>query len=327
MAAIMDSSSSSRTPTHHRSSNSAPGGYFDFTPATQSDHVLIQKAMDSSVRRLDAFHDRPSPIFEYPENAHIYAARPLPPVPFTPTLKRPSSVKDLRTVTRPVLSPQSRTFTTDCIERPLPALPLRASNRASIESTSSIASKPCDQDATPRRPRQMRSISFRNFLNRNTYPQNIPEPLRSASSMSESSESSFGHDSRHDSIIADDSKYTTPASSAPGSRRPSTLSLSSLRSRKASQESVPALPRPSSGKATVSVTSAGRRWHFFGGGEKSVEDVENMPPVPITPPANSELNCRPCYYFSMRNCQGYVMGGSHGDACENCTMHGFFGSP
>ena len=317
----MDSdSSSSRTPTQHRSTSSAPGGYFDFTPSIQSDSALIQKAMDSSVHRLDAFHDRPSPIFEYPENAHIYAARPLPPVPFLPTLKRPSSAKSLRTMARPALSPKSRTFTTDCIERPLPPLPLRASNRASIESTASTASKPSEQEATPRRPRQMRSISFRNFLNRNTYPQTVPEPLRSASSLSENSDTSSGHDSRHDSIIADDSKPIIPTGSAPGSRRPSTLSLASLRSRKISQESVPAMPRPSSSKGTVSVTSAGRRWHLFGGAEKSVEDSENMPPVPITPPATSELNCRPCYYFSMRNCQGYVMGGSHGDACENCTV-------
>ena len=43
-----------------------------------------------------------------------------------------------------------------------------------------------------------------------------------------------------------------------------------------------------------------------------------LPPVPS--PTREELPCQPCYYFAARNCNGYVMGGSHGDACENCAV-------
>lgn len=32
------------------------------------------------------------------------------------------------------------------------------------------------------------------------------------------------------------------------------------------------------------------------------------------------LHCTPCYYFAARNCNGYVLGGGHGDACENCAV-------
>lgn len=44
-------------------------------------------------------------------------------------------------------------------------------------------------------------------------------------------------------------------------------------------------------------------------------------PLPATPaPVAEELQCQPCYYFAARNCSGYVMGGSHGDACESCAV-------
>lgn len=33
-----------------------------------------------------------------------------------------------------------------------------------------------------------------------------------------------------------------------------------------------------------------------------------------------ELSCHRCYYFAARNCNGWVMGGSHGDACESCAV-------
>ncbi|TKX27621.1 hypothetical protein C1H76_0045 [Elsinoe australis] len=338
---------SQRPSTLHRSTSSTPG-YFEFNPSTQSDSALITNAMDSShVHRLDAFHERTA-VFEYPVDAHIYAARPLPPVP-APVLRKPSSAKSLRSLAvnsprRPSLTSKDRTVTTDCYEKSLPPLPLRVPPHhrrgLSIESVSSDKPSDSDADVPVRRPRTMRSISFRNFLNRNTYPSSavdeIPTP-RAGSALSNSTDST--RDSRHDSVVIDDmglslSKSTTPTSSAPGSRRPSTLSLASLRSRKISQETTPTLvSRPASRKGSQSNTAAGSRWVLFGKNADKVvefvyeEDTENVPPVPITPPPSAELNCQRCYYYSMRNCNGWVIGGTHGDACETCTMHGFFGSP
>ena len=44
-------------------------------------------------------------------------------------------------------------------------------------------------------------------------------------------------------------------------------------------------------------------------------------PLPAIPqPKAEELKCQRCYYFVARNCNGYVMGGSHGDACETCAV-------
>lgn len=43
--------------------------------------------------------------------------------------------------------------------------------------------------------------------------------------------------------------------------------------------------------------------------------------LPIALPSKIErLHCTPCYYFAARNCNGYVFGGSYGDACENCAV-------
>nr|POE54528.1 hypothetical protein CFP56_41466 [Quercus suber] len=51
-------------------------------------------------------------------------------------------------------------------------------------------------------------------------------------------------------------------------------------------------------------------------------------PLPQEPtlPAQ-ELSCHRCYYFAARNCNGWVMGGDHGDSCETCLNAGFFGAP
>ncbi|KXT09810.1 hypothetical protein AC579_10510 [Pseudocercospora musae] len=35
-------------------------------------------------------------------------------------------------------------------------------------------------------------------------------------------------------------------------------------------------------------------------------------------PSTGELSCQRCYYFAARNCNGYVLGGEAGDACEMC---------
>ena len=272
--------------------------------------------------RLDAFHVRPDEIFGMPQDAHIYAARPLPPVPGL-ALRSPSSTRSLRTLTpsehnrRPSLKNQGRIVTTDCVPQSPPAMPKRAAptheRDDSIDSVTTY--RPSEAEEHNQRARNSRSVSFRNFLHRSTFP--VPqsaEMSRTASAMSQHSEHS--RDSRHDSMTDD------AACPAPGSRRPSTLSINTIRSRKHSQESVPTIlttSRPASGRKSV---GSGRRWNLFGNAEK--EDGENAPPLasPITPPGgpSSELSCHRCYYFSMRNCNGWVMGGAHGDACENCTV-------
>lgn len=49
-----------------------------------------------------------------------------------------------------------------------------------------------------------------------------------------------------------------------------------------------------------------------------------LPSMPS--PKIEQLHCTPCYYFAARNCNGHVLGGGHGDACENCAvrLHGIF---
>jgi hypothetical protein len=37
-------------------------------------------------------------------------------------------------------------------------------------------------------------------------------------------------------------------------------------------------------------------------------------------PPTQELSCGRCYYFTARNCNGYVLGGEAGDACEGCLV-------
>lgn len=44
-------------------------------------------------------------------------------------------------------------------------------------------------------------------------------------------------------------------------------------------------------------------------------------PLPVPPSMKSEeLRCQPCYYFAARHCNGYVLGGQHGEPCENCLV-------
>ena len=68
--------------------------------------------------------------------------------------------------------------------------------------------------------------------------------------------------------------------------------------------------RPSLPKLQTALSSPTRKGHA--GSSKP------LPPAP--PPMAEELKCQPCYYFAARNCNGYVMGGSHGDACDNCAV-------
>ena len=44
-------------------------------------------------------------------------------------------------------------------------------------------------------------------------------------------------------------------------------------------------------------------------------------PLPTPPVAEvTGVTCDRCYYFAARNCNGWVMGGSSGDACETCLV-------
>lgn len=327
-----------RTSSLHRTTSSAPG-YFEYVPSVNSDAATIKFAMAAAhVHTLEAFHE-PQAKYTMPENACIYARRALPALPPVKTqTERPSS-DSLQPTRCSSLQIQRETAAIDSYDHSLPSAPMTSTCRGHerVPSLDSIASSKTSStygiETVPiRRPRQMRSISFRNFLNRNTYPSSATtETTRSSSSMSQSSDYS-SQISCNDSVIDEPglslSKCTTPTSSAPGSRRPSTLSLASLRtSRKVSQDGAPGLPRltttrkHSTSSANASALGSGRKWTFFGGSENksTAEDDELVSPnAPITPV--TELSCVRCYYFSARNCNGWIMGGAHGEACDACTV-------
>ena len=83
----------------------------------------------------------------------------------------------------------------------------------------------------------------------------------------------------------------TRSPSLPGSRRPSLPKLQTSFSPPASRKG---------SKSSIAVTD------------------KPLPAVPVQPA--HEVSCHRCYYFSMRNCNGWVMGGNHGDACEQCLV-------
>lgn len=68
--------------------------------------------------------------------------------------------------------------------------------------------------------------------------------------------------------------------------------------------------KPSLPQLQSTLTSPTRRGH--------PASAKSLPALPL--PMAEELKCQPCYYFAARHCQGYVMGGSHGDACDNCAV-------
>lgn len=366
---ISISSRSSSLQRNHRPTNSTPG-YFEFDPSLNdfrpiamaiTSHRASSPAPTNTVR-LDAFHVRPSPGFNMPENTSIYAKRALPALPRIATqlnsapssheLQSPPSATSFSYPRRPSLYAQGRTATTDCCETSLSTLKAVSFHTrgpsgghhshhqrgpSTDSTTSSKLASPCEIDSHEsgvRRPRQQRSTSFRNFFNRNTFPgTSIETQQRSTSSMSQSSDISCV-----DSVLDDPglclSKSATPTSTAPSSRRPSTLSLASLRARKTSAE-ISTVVGVSTKQGAVRKNSASR-WNIFAGASSTNEKDEDDE---YASPANSfstnndsetpaaELSCVRCYYFSARNCNGWIMGGHHGEACDTCTMHGFFGSP
>lgn len=118
--------------------------------------------------------------------------------------------------------------------------------------------------------------SFRNLLNRRTYPQ-VKE------------------------MVDMESSSTTPPPRPEGftshSRQPS--SARSLPRR-------PSLPKMSTSLSLPKSQAPG------------AYATKPLPPAPVS--KAPELQCQPCYYFAARNCNGYVLGGAHGDSCENCLV-------
>lgn len=330
--------------------------YFDSNAGLISESAQIyqgQKPFNYG-GKLNCAYEMPDTGFGLPKDVHIYAVRPLPPVPM-PNLKSFASAKCLRSTSNSFSSTissvttmstsstissafsssaQSRrpsVCTTDFFDRPLPPLPLSTNthHRRNISVDSNTSSKSLEvpgPEAPTSRLRAMKSMSFRSFI-RQTYPLvNSTNSTRTSSAMSQSSE--ISRDSRHDSAIEDlgtaFTKTMNPSSNSAGGRRPAPLNLSALRTRKVSQEAVPTLPplptRPISRKSEKSTVTV-RRWALFS--EKTqflMEDSQNTPPTPVSPTNQPELSCQRCYYFALRNCKGWVIGGNPGDACESCTV-------
>ena len=298
--------------------------YFDYQPTSRE--VSPMKARKPNVHCLDAFHQRTGPLLEYPANASLYAKRALPPLPpplaAVPALHRCTSSDSLCSgqSSRPGTAMTNR----QSCEKSLPPLP----SLQRCPSIESVTSKAGDAEQTPMpRSRAGRSISFRGFLNRNSAASASADDVPSLTS---STSSVTTRDSRTDSIVGDYglTHVTTNLSSAPGSRRPSTLSLTQLRavSKKVNAAPPPLPTRPASGRKYSTSAGAGHRWNPFG--RNSEDYKEDLPPMPATPPFGQELSFGQCYYFFARNCNGYVLSnGVNGDACENCARSGYLGSP
>ncbi|KXL46894.1 hypothetical protein M433DRAFT_142882 [Acidomyces richmondensis BFW] len=97
------------------------------------------------------------------------------------------------------------------------------------------------------------------------------------------------------------------------------------------------MPTPSRSATTSILHSSSRRPSLaslpklqtsFTAPQRKNSNAYKEKPLPAAPiPAAQELSCHRCYYYAARNCKGWVMGGSHGDACEQCLQAGFFGAP
>ncbi|KAH9812177.1 hypothetical protein Tdes44962_MAKER05818 [Teratosphaeria destructans] len=72
-----------------------------------------------------------------------------------------------------------------------------------------------------------------------------------------------------------------------------------------------AFRRPSLPKLQTSFTAPARK--------SSLASRDKPLPRAPSPPAQ-EIKCHRCYYFAARHCNGWVMGGNHGDACEQCLV-------
>lgn len=93
----------------------------------------------------------------------------------------------------------------------------------------------------------------------------------------------------------------------PSAREISTKSSSSSAAPVPSRQ---ALRRPSLPRLQTSFSSPPRRG--------SAQKEKPLPAAPVQPAR--EVTCHRCYYFAARNCNGWVMDGTHGDACEQCLV-------
>lgn len=302
--------------------------YFEYEPSS-CDVSPVKAAKKANVHCLDAFHDRTEAAFDYPMNANLYTKRALPPLPpplsAVPALQKCSSSDSM--CSRPASRPNTAMANRQSCEKALPPLPALHA----CPSLETIASESCDQDNTRvSRPRSGRSISFRGFLNRNSAASSSADDVPSLTS---SMISVSTRDSRTESVVGEFNLARigtdgSMISSAPISRRPSTLSLTQLRaaSKKVNSAPPPLPVRPTTGRKHSIGAGSGHRWNPFG--RNSEEDKEDIPPMPVTPPIVQELSFTQCYYFFARNCHGYILSnGTNGDACENCAGAGYLGSP
>lgn len=290
--------------------------YFDYQPA--SCDVSPLKSRKSNVHCLDAFHQRPPPMLEYPANASLYARRALPPLPPPPSLSALPGLHQCASSESLYSGSSSRPGTAmtnrESCEKSLPPLPLQKS--PSIESLKSKHSRAS-------RPRAGHSISLRGFLYRHSSESSSTDDMPSLTS---STSSIATRDSRSDSVVGDYSPKQTTGHASIG-RRPSALSLSQLRAASKKVKSAPPpLPlRPANGRKYSTGSASSHRWNLF---NHSHDDKEDVPPMPATPSFVQELSFGQCYYFFARNCNGYVLSnGINGDACENCARSGYLGSP
>ena len=91
---------------------------------------------------------------------------------------------------------------------------------------------------------------------------------------------------------------TTDSSSSPNSLTPSQPRRSMRR---------PSLPRLHTAPSSISLSK--------------LSAIKDRPsPVARSPSVQEQLHCHRCYYFAARHCNGWVMGGTHGDACEQCLV-------
>lgn len=300
-----------RTPTIPQSTD-----YFAFEPS--SCEVSPLKPRKTNVRCLDAFHERPGPSFDLPSNASLYIRRALPPLPpplsALPALHQCTSSDSLYSgqSSRPSTAMTHRQ--SQSCEKPLPRLPLHQR----CPSLESIYEPGDAENSQSSRPRAGRSTSFRGLFHRHSASSPSTDDLTCSMSSMGSYESRA--ESRADSVVGD-LALTQVATNHTAKRRPSALSLSQLRS---SSKKTKAAPPPLPLRPRKFSTST--RWNPFG--RNSMDDKEDIPPMPVTPPFVQELNFTQCYYWFARNCHGYVLSnGDNGDACENCAGAGYLGSP
>lgn len=83
-------------------------------------------------------------------------------------------------------------------------------------------------------------------------------------------------------------------------------------------KSPPRLRRPSLPRLITTQSEPSTRRGSTSHGEKGLPVEKALPATPVQ--AAQELSCDRCYYFAARHCNGFVLGGSAGDACEQCLV-------